>query len=79
MENYDYLCIRNKNIKVYIMTTFNITSDIYEAIAEVCNGRTFYWDCIELENGYAVTFACKNGKPYDIEVRDENDDVVAYN
>ena len=61
------------------MTTFNITSDIYEAINEVCNGRTFYWDCIELENGYAVVFASENGKPYDIEVRDENDDVVAYN
>lgn len=57
---------------------YHITSDIYNSIAEVCEGRTSSWDCIELENGYAVTFACKNGKPYGIEVRDENDDVVAH-
>lgn len=60
------------------MTTFNITSDIYEAIAEVCNGRTSSWDCIELENGYAITFACKNGKPYDVAVWDEDGEMLAH-
>ena len=36
------------------------------------------WDCIELNDGFAVVFACKNGKPYDVEVRDANDDVIAH-
>ena len=58
------------------MTHFNITNDIYEMIAERCTG-TFSWDCIELADGFAVVFACKNGKPYDVEVRNEDDDIVS--
>lgn len=58
------------------MTRFNITNDIYEMIAERCTG-TFSWDCIELADGFAVVFACKNGKPYDVEVRNEDDDIVS--
>lgn len=59
------------------MTTYHITNEIYEMIAERCTG-TFSWDCIELANGFAIVFASKDGKPYDVEVRDENDDVIAH-
>lgn len=58
------------------MTTYNITNDIYEEMVERCSG-TFPWDCIELSDGYAVVFACKNNKPYDVETRDEEDNIVA--
>lgn len=60
------------------MTRFNITDVLYEEIAERCaDNVTFTWDCIELNDGFAVVFACKNGKPYDVEVRNEDDDIVS--
>lgn len=60
------------------MRTMNITDSIYERMAESCiDNATFSWDCIELENGFAVIFASKNGQPFNVEVLDEDDNPVA--
>lgn len=59
------------------MKTYNITNEIYTEMAEraakVC---LCYYDCIELEDGCAVTFALESGKPYDVEVRNEDDEII---
>lgn len=64
----------------YIMNTYNITDVLYEEIAERCaDNATFTWDCIELD-GFAVIFGSRNGKPYDVEVLDEeNNDSHPHN
>lgn len=55
------------------MTTYNITDVLYEEIAERCaDNATFTWDCIMLNDGFAVIFGSKNGQPYDVEVLDED-------
>ena len=59
------------------MTIYNITEVQYEEMAERCTG-TFSWDCIELENEWAIIFACREGQPYDIEVRNEDDDIIPH-
>lgn len=59
------------------MNTYNITPVLYEEIAERCaDNANFFWDCIELENGFAIVFASRNGKPYDVEVMNEDDEVI---
>ena len=56
-----------------IMNTYNITDVLYEEIAERCaDNATFTWDCIELNDGFAVIFGSRNGQPYDVEVLDED-------
>lgn len=62
------------------MTTYNITPALYEEMAERCaDNATFTWDCIELD-GFAVIFGSRNGKPYDVEVLDEeNNDSHPHN
>lgn len=62
------------------MTTYNITSALYEEIAERCaDNANFTWDCIELD-GFAVIFGSRNGQPYDVEVLDEeNNDSHPHN
>lgn len=61
------------------MNTYNITDVLYEEIAERCaDNATFTWDCIELENGYAVVFGSRNGQPYDVEVLDEDDNELKH-
>lgn len=62
------------------MTTYNITDVLYEEIAERCaDNATFTWDCIEFD-GFAVIFGSRNGKPYDVEVLDEeNNDSHPHN
>lgn len=64
-----------------IMTTYNITDVLYEEIAERCaDNATFTWDCIELNDGFAVIFGSRNGQPYDVEVLDEeNNDSHPHN
>ena len=63
-----------------IMKTYNITNEIYSEMAErAAKYVSCYWDCIELEDGFAVIFALDNGKPYDVEVRNEDDEVIASN
>ena len=60
------------------MRTINITDSIYERMAESCSDNaTFGWDSIELGNGCAIVFASKNGRPYNVEVLDEDDNKVA--
>ena len=67
----------NRYIKVDIMTSYNITDDIYfEMINRAERYENAFWDCIELEDGFAVTFALKNSKPYDVEVYDEDNNVI---
>lgn len=68
----------NKVMQDIMRTAYHITADIYEQMAESCSDNaTFGWDCIELENGFAVIFASKNGRPYNVEVLDEDDNTVA--
>lgn len=56
------------------MKTYNITNEIYFEMAErAAKYDSCYWDCIELEDGCAVTFALENGKPCDVEAYDEED------
>ena len=57
------------------MNTYNITTDIYLQMLDRCEG-SFIWDCIELADGCAVIFACKNGRLCDVEVHDEEDNVI---
>lgn len=62
------------------MKTYNITNDIYEEMAErAAKYVSCFWDCIELTDGCAVTFALKNGKPYDVEAYDEDDNRMTTN
>lgn len=74
-----YLCITKQ--KVNIMNTYNITDVLYEEIAERCaDNANFSWDVVETEDGYGIVFKCKNGRPYDIEVLDEeNNDPQPHN
>lgn len=73
-----YLC-RAKQ-KVNIMKPYNITDDIYfEMINRAERYENVYWDCIELSDGCAVTFALESGKPYDVEVYDEDDNILVNN
>lgn len=59
------------------MKPYHITPEIYEVMAESAHARpNMSWDCIELPDGYAVVFACRNGKPTDIEVMDEVDNAL---
>lgn len=59
------------------MKTLHITSEIYKAMAEQAElYGSFIWDCIELENGAAITYAMKNGMPYDVEAKDEEDNTM---
>lgn len=54
------------------MTRFNITNIHYEEMAERCaDGANFIWDCIETD-GFVIVFKCKRGRPYDVEVLDED-------
>lgn len=59
------------------MDTYNITEDIYFKMIDRCE-RAFTWDCIELEDGCAVVFSCKNNKPYDVVVYDEDDNKLPH-
>lgn len=55
------------------MNTYNITDDIYfEMIRRAERYENTYWDCIELEDGCAVTFAIRDSRPYNVEVLDED-------
>lgn len=58
-------------------TTYHITPSIYEELANRCDG-TFTWDCIELADGYAIIFASKFCKPYDVEAFDEDDNSLQH-
>ena len=61
------------------MNTYHITTEVYEAMAERAQKyATCYWDCIELADGHAVTFGLNRGKPYDVEVRNEDDEVISH-
>ena len=55
-------------------TAYHITADIYEQIAENASryGRS-HWDCIELEDGCAITYEVKEGRPFNVKVYDEDD------
>lgn len=56
------------------MRTYNMTDAIYREMAKSAERYgTCYWDCIELEDGCVVTFALDNGRPYEVEVYDEED------
>jgi hypothetical protein len=54
------------------MKTYNITDDIYLKMIDRCY-RAFTWDCIELADGCAVVFSCRDNRPYDVAVYDEDD------
>lgn len=59
------------------MTRFNITDDSYfEMMNRAERYENAYWDCIDLPDGFSVTFALKDSKPYDVEVYDEDDNVI---
>lgn len=61
------------------MKALHITDSIYfEMINRAERYENAYWDCIELENGCAVTFALRNGKPYDVEAFDEDDNTLEH-
>lgn len=61
------------------MATFHITDTIYfEMINRAEKYENAYWDCIELENGMAITFALKGGKPYNVEAFDEDDNSLQH-
>lgn len=61
------------------MIRYNITDDIYfEMMNRAERYENAYWDCIELEDGHAVTFALRDSKPYDVEVYDEDDNVLEH-
>ena len=59
------------------MKIYNITDDIYFKMIDSCD-KSFTWDCIELSDGYAVVFSCKNNKPYNVVVYDEYDNKQAH-
>ena len=59
--------------------TYTITDNIYfEMIDRASKYENAYWDCIELADGCAVTFGLMNGKPYDVEVYDADDNILAH-
>lgn len=60
------------------MTRFNITNDIYFKMIEIVEKGDSNWDCIELEDGCAITFAVRNNAPRYIEVFDEDDNVLEH-
>lgn len=56
---------------------FRFSKDIYEYMAEsAVRYCSHFWDCFEMPNGFAVTFAMDNMRPYDICVYDINDNVI---
>lgn len=57
-----YIMHHNNKVMQDIMNTYHITPEIYEELANRCDG-TFTWDCIELADGYAIIFASKFCKP----------------
>lgn len=56
------------------MKKLHITNDIYSEM-KIRAERYFnaFWDSIELTNGCAVTFAIRDGQPYDVEAFDSED------
>lgn len=59
---------------------FEFTREIYwKMVDSAIKYESHWWDCIELENGMAVTFAMDKMKPYDVEVFDEDDNVIPNN
>jgi hypothetical protein len=57
-----------------------ITQDIYfKMIDSAIKYHSHYWDCIELPNGNAVTFAMKDMIPYDICAYDIDDNELQHN
>ena len=61
------------------MRTYNITNEIYYKMIERVNSGDCSWDCIELEDGCAITFAVKNNAPRFIEVFDADDNTLEHN
>lgn len=69
----------NNKVIQDIMTRFNITDDIYfEMMNRAERYENAYWDCIDLPDGFSVTFALKDFKPYDVEVFDEDDNELEH-
>lgn len=57
------------------MGTYKIQDKVYFEMMDRCVG-SFIWDCIEFADGCAIIFACKNGRPCDVEVHDADDNVI---
>lgn len=60
------------------MTRFNITNDIYFKMIEIVEKGDSNWDCIELEDGCALTFAVKDKVPHHVEVFNEDDVILTH-
>lgn len=61
------------------MKTYKITTEIYEEIVNRAERyNTCFWDCIEVASGHAVVFALDNGRPYDVEVFDEDNNTIGH-
>lgn len=60
------------------MNTYNITDKTYYKMIERVEQGDCNWDCIELEDGCAITFAVLNNAPRYIEVFDEDDNILEH-
>ena len=60
------------------MNTYNITDETYYKMIDIVEKGDCYWDCIELEDGCAITFAVKNNTPCLVEVMNEEDVVLRH-
>lgn len=60
------------------MNTYNITDKTYYKMIERVEQGDCFWDCIELEDGCAITFAVRNNAPRYIEVFDADDNVLEH-
>lgn len=60
------------------MNTYNITDETYFKMIEIVESGNCNWDCIELSDGCAITFAVKGNAPRNIEVFDEDDNILTH-
>lgn len=60
------------------MNTYRISDETYFKMIEIVEHGDSNWDCIELEDGCAITFAVRNNAPRYIEVFDEDDNVLEH-
>lgn len=77
INNKHYICTTKQ--KVNIMKAFNITTEIYRAVAEAyarIEGNC-YWDCVEVA-GVGVTFGVKDGRLVNVEVWDEDNELLTH-
>lgn len=60
------------------MTTYSISDKTYFKMIEIVEQGDSNWDCIELEDGCALTFAVKDKVPHHVEVFNEDDVILTH-